>query len=53
MFTKRWKKFALLLVSGSVLLQVTACTQTAFYLSSLSSLVTAGGVLYLVDRVMD
>jgi len=45
-----WKKLALLALSGSLLLQIPNCFQVV---SALSNLVTAGGVLYLVRRVID
>ncbi len=48
-----WKKLTLGLLSGSLLLQLPACTETALAISSLASVVTAGGVMYLVQRVID
>ena len=48
-----WKKLALALLSGSVMFQIPACTQTAIGISTFASLVTAGGVAYLVFRVTE
>ncbi len=48
-----WKKLSLALLSGSILFQVPACTQTAIGISTLASLVTAGGVVYLIRKVID
>lgn len=47
------KKLALGLLSGAFLCQITGCAETAIYVSSLASVVTAGGVMYLVRRVID
>lgn len=49
----RWKTWTLLLTSGAVLLQVPACAETLYYLSGIANVVTAGGVIYLVSRVVD
>jgi hypothetical protein len=49
----RWKQLSLMLFSGAILLQVPACAETAYYLSTLANVVTAGGVVYLVTRVID
>ncbi len=48
-----WKRVMLAVASGAVLLQAPGCTETALYVSTLASSITAGGVLYLVTRVMD
>jgi len=48
-----WKKLALAMLSGSVLLQVPACTDAALAITTLSSMITASGVTYLVWRVID
>lgn len=48
-----WKKLALMLLSGSVMLQIPACTQTAISVATFASLVTAGGVVYLIGRVTE
>ena len=50
---KRYKRMAILVLSGSVLYQVTGCTQTAVAIGAYASLVTAGGVLYLIRKVLD
>jgi hypothetical protein len=49
----RWKKLALSMLSGSMLFQVVGCAETAAVVTSLSSVFTAGGVLYLVWRVTE
>lgn len=48
-----WKKLALLMLGGGALFQVAGCAETAIYVQSIASAVTAGGVLYLVQQVMD
>jgi hypothetical protein len=47
-----WKKWAVAVASGSVLLQTPGCAETAAVITSLSSLVTAGGVWYIVGRII-
>jgi hypothetical protein len=49
----QWKRLALAMCSGAFLCQVTGCAETAIYVSSLASVLTAGGVLYLVRKVID
>ncbi len=44
---------ALALLSGTILFQTPGCTETAAVVTALSSALTAGGVLYLVRRVID
>ncbi|MFO0838762.1 MAG: hypothetical protein U1D55_09555 [Phycisphaerae bacterium] len=40
-------------VCGGVLLQTAGCTDLAIAVTTISSALTAGGVLYLVRRVVD
>lgn len=47
---QKWKKVSLMILSGSVLLQVPTCFEAV---TALSSAVTAGGVMYLVARVLE
>lgn len=51
--TNSWKRFALTFLSGAILFQAPACAETALFVTTLSSVVTAGGVVYLVGRVLD
>jgi hypothetical protein len=48
-----WKKLALALLSGTILFQTPGCTETAAVVTAVSSALTAGGLLYLVNRVID
>lgn len=54
MMKKMWKKMlAVGLIGGAIMFQTPTCTQsTAELITAGASLVTAGGVLYLVDRVV-
>jgi len=47
-----WKKWAIAVASGSMLLQAPGCVEAAAVVTSFSSLVTAGGVWYLISRVI-
>jgi hypothetical protein len=49
----QWRKVALAMLSGSILFQLPGCTEAAIYIGSVASAITAGGVLYLVRRVID
>ena len=49
----RLKRLALAVLSGAVLFQTPGCVETALGLSTLGTLVTAGGVLYLIRKVLD
>lgn len=54
MKTNAWKKlFVAALLSGSFLFQTPTCTEQAAFVTAASSAVTAGGVLYLVGRVVN
>jgi hypothetical protein len=48
-----WKKLALALLSGTILFQAPGCVEMATVVTAISSALTAGGVLYLVRRVID
>ena len=49
----RIKRLALAVFSGAILLQAPGCVETAIGLSTLGTLVTAGGVIYLIRKVLD
>ncbi|MFH1746259.1 MAG: hypothetical protein ABIG44_04370 [Planctomycetota bacterium] len=48
-----WKMWALAMASGAVLLQTPACVETATIVTSVAQVITAGGVVYIVSRVME
>ncbi len=49
-----WKKLlAVGVLGGSFLFQTSACTERAALVTAFSSAITAGGVLYIVDRVIN
>lgn len=45
-------KFAYAFLSGAVLFQAPGCAETALGITTLSSAITAGAVVYLVSRVV-
>ncbi len=47
------KRWTLAVLSGSVLMQVPGCTETAIAVTTVASVLTAGGVLFLVRRVIE
>lgn len=49
----KWKRLALTMLGGAMLFQTPGCLDAAIYVTSLASVVTAGGVVYLVWRVVD
>lgn len=49
MKTKAWKKWALAIATGSVLLQNATC---AAQLAAVSSTITAGGVIFIISRIL-
>jgi hypothetical protein len=49
-----WKKLlAVGLIGGSFLFQAPTCTERAAVITAFSSVITAGGLLYIVDRVIN
>jgi hypothetical protein len=48
-----WQKWVLSLASSGMLFQITGCTETAINLTALATTVTAGGVIYLIVRIID
>ncbi len=51
---KMWKKLlAVGLIGGSFLFQTPTCTDTAQVVTATSSVLTMGGVLYIVDRLIN
>ncbi len=49
----RWYRWATLLSGAALLLQVPACTDAAVIVTSIASVFSAGGVLFLVSRVLE
>lgn len=49
----QWKKNLLAMLSGSILFQTTGCAEASLIITSLASVVTAGGVIYLIRKVLD
>ncbi len=49
----QWKKYLLPLLSGGLLCQVPGCAEAAAGITALATSITAGGVIYLVWRVID
>jgi hypothetical protein len=47
------KKWALACASGAVLLQVPGCTEAAVIVTGWASAITAGGVLFLIRKIME
>ncbi len=50
---KSWKRWALAMLSGGIALQTAGCTDAALGITTLASAVTAGGVLYIIQKIMD
>jgi len=49
-----WKKLLVVgLLGGSFLFQAPTCTERAAFVTAVSSAITAGGVLFIVDRVLN
>ena len=49
----QWKKLALAVLSGSILFQTTGCAEASLALTAIATSVTAGGVIYLIRKVID
>ncbi len=50
---KRLKYLTWTALGGSFLMQTPGCVDTAVFVTTASQVVTAGGVLYLVSRVLE
>lgn len=48
-----WKKYLLALCSGSMMLQMPGCTEVFSVITGVATSVTAGGVIYLITRVLE
>ena len=53
MLIRNWQKWAAVLACGAALLQVPSCTDAATVVTSIASTVTAGGVIYIIARIME
>ncbi len=51
--SRHWNKLAAVLACGAMLLQVPACTDAATVITSIATSITAGGVIYIITRIMD
>ena len=49
----RWKAWLALVASGSVMFQAPTCAETAAVVTSVATVATAGGVIYLVTQVIN
>lgn len=49
----KWRRLAFAVLSGAMLFQTPGCAEAALGITTLASVVTAGGVMYLVVRVID
>jgi hypothetical protein len=47
-----WKRLALSMLSGGVLLQTTGCTDAALGITTIASAITAGGVIFILQKIM-
>lgn len=51
---KKWRKMlAIGLIGGSLLFQTPTCAERAQVVTAVTSFVSMGGVLYIVDRVLN
>ena len=48
-----WKRLALSMLSGGMLFQVTGCTDAALGITTIASAITAGGVIFIIRKIMD
>lgn len=48
-----WTTFTALIASSAILLQTPSCAQISDTLADIAQIVTAGGVLFLVQRVIN
>lgn len=48
----KFKRFMLQFLSGAVMLQTSGCTQVGTFVTTLASVVTAGGVIFIVSKVI-
>ena len=53
MLIRNWHKWAAIVACGGMMLQITTCTDAATVVTSLATTVTAGGVIYIITRIMD
>jgi hypothetical protein len=50
---KTWKKWAITFLTGATLLQTPSCVETSTVITAIATTVSAGGVLYIVGRIID
>lgn len=48
----KFKRFMLQFLSGAVMLQTSGCTQVGTFVTTVASVATAGGVLFIVSRII-
>ncbi len=53
MAMRNLKRLALAVLSGTILLQAPGCAETAAVITAAASSVSAGGILYLLRKVID
>ncbi len=50
---RSWKVTLLTLTSGGMMLQMTGCSDAFLGVTALSSAISAGGLIYLIARVLE
>jgi hypothetical protein len=49
----QWKRMALAVLSGTILFQTPGCAEASLGITAIATTVTAGGVIYLIRKVLD
>lgn len=53
MTSHKFRRLLLALSSGAVFMQVPGCTETAAVVTAVATTVSAGGLLFLINRILD
>lgn len=53
MLIRNWHKWAAVIACGATLLQVPTCTDAATVVTGIATSITAGGVIYIITRIME
>lgn len=53
MLRRRWVAVMTALVGGATMLQTTACSNTAEVVTAVATTVSAGGVLFIIRRIIE
>ena len=52
MRNRDWKRLVFAMLSGGILMQTASCTDAALGITTIATAITAGGVIFIIQKIM-